>query len=186
MRCQRCGVGLEESAKACPECGACEEVSNTILDRLVKIEEALLSTLLGLMVILVLIQLVLRNVFHTGIIGGDSIVKHLLLWIVFVGAGLAAKEGSHIRIDVALKILPEKWRQLVETTVTIFSVLICCVIVYASCYFVYMEYEGQERLPFYDIPLWIIEMIIPIGYSVIALRFAASGLSNIIKLSKAK
>ena len=30
-----------------------------------------------------------------------------MIWVAFIGAGLAAREGKHIRIDVAYRMLPD-------------------------------------------------------------------------------
>ena len=184
MLCRECGIELEKKMKTCPECGSVNGTSNTLFYKISKIEEILIASFLGIMVILVLIQVLLRNLFHTGIIGGDSIVKHLLLWIVFMGAGLATRDETHVRIDVVSKILSHKWKQVAEIIVTIFSVIVCCILVYASCSFVFVEYEAHGKLPFYNIPVWILEIIIPAGYLVVALRFASKGIINIINMIK--
>ena len=60
-------------------------------------------TILLMMVALVLFslyQIVLRNFFFTGIIWGDNLLRHLVLWIGFLGACRATAEGKHIQIEL--------------------------------------------------------------------------------------
>ena len=182
MLCRECGIELKKKMKICPECGSVNSSSNKFFDNISKIEEILIALFLGIMVILVLIQVLLRNLFHTGIIGGDSIVKHLLLWIVFMGAGLATRDETHVRIDVVSKILSHKWKQIAEIIVTIFSIIVCCILVYASSSFIFVEYNAHSKLPFLNIPVWILEIIIPAGYLIVALRFTSKGVINIINM----
>lgn len=184
MRCPKCEIELEGNVRVCPECGAVYGASNYFFDKIARIEEILLVTLLSTMVLLVLTQIFLRNAFNSGITGGDSLIRHLVLWGAFVGAGLATREGSHVRIDVASRVLPEKWKKPIEVIIDLFSVTVCSILVYASYNFVSVEHEGLGKLPFGGIPIWIIQVIMPVGYLVVALRFASKGVRNIVNLVK--
>lgn len=184
MRCPKCGIELEQDAEVCPECGPVYGSSKNIFDKIARIEEILLATFLGAMVLIVLIQIFLRNFFHSGIAGGDSIVRHLVLWLAFLGAGLAARNGAHVRIDVASRIVPKKWERVVKITVDIFSIVVCSILVFASYKFVSVEYEGQGVIPFLNTPVWLIQIIIPLGYLIITLRFASRAITNITKIVK--
>ncbi|MEZ4552068.1 MAG: TRAP transporter small permease subunit [Desulfobacterales bacterium] len=33
-------------------------------------------------------------------LGGDDLIRHLVLWIAFIGAGIATRSRSHVKIDV--------------------------------------------------------------------------------------
>ena len=157
---------------------------NRISGMLTGIEKIFVSTCLGGMVVLVLIQIILRNFYNSGIVGSDSLVKHLVLWVGFLGAGLATREKSHIRIDIASKILPDKIKKIAQILVDMFSVAICSGLVYAAYSFVSIEYGAGEVIPFLQIPVWIMELIIPVGFLIIALRFMLQLLSNISTLVK--
>lgn len=155
-----------------------------ISDRIAGFERFFLSSLLATMIALVLIQIILRNFFHSGIIGGVEIVRHLVLWIAFVGAGLATREGRHVKIDVASRILSERGRKIADIVSTLFSVIVCTILFIASCRFVYMDYTSAGLASFLDIPLWIMEVIIPVGYLVVTLRFAASAIGAVFDIAK--
>jgi len=79
-----------------------ERVDETI-DR---VEQTLLVTFLGFMILIAFLQIVLRNFFNTGLSGGDPLLRNLVLWIGFIGATLATREGKHINIDVVSRWLP--------------------------------------------------------------------------------
>ncbi|MFO7560471.1 MAG: TRAP transporter small permease subunit [Desulfobacterales bacterium] len=186
MICQECGKEIDDHAGICPGCGKVFSGSGNFFDKIVKVEEFFLSTVLGLMVFMVLFQILLRNFFSSGIAGGDSIVRHLLLWVAFLGAGIATKGGMHIKIDLASKLLSQKGVQIAGTITNIFSVIVGCLLVYAAYDFVKLEYESQGELLFFHLPLWVLEIIIPIGYLIITLRFASKGIEGFLKLIKEK
>ena len=80
-----------------------------IWDRLDKkisrVEQVLVTILLTMMILLAFSQIVLRNFFATGISWGDSLVRYLVLWVGFIGAAIATREGKHINIDVVSRWL---------------------------------------------------------------------------------
>jgi C4-dicarboxylate transporter DctQ subunit len=135
------------------------------------LETFLVTTCLGAMVIIVLCQIFMRNVFDSGFVVGDSMVKHLVLWVTFLGAGLASKKRGHIRIDVADKLFTGRAKTFIEAVVTLFSSSICAILSHASYNFVMMEYESNQTFGMTDIPVWLLESIIPVGFAIIALRF---------------
>ena len=71
-------------------------------------ETALLVLVLGFMVVFAFLQVVLRNIFDEGILWGDILLRHLVLWVGFIGASLATREQKHINIDLFSRWLPEK------------------------------------------------------------------------------
>ena len=179
MRCRKCRAYLYEEMEKCPECGIPSPESATVFDYIARFEEILIAVALSAMVLLVLIQIILRNFFSVGIMGGAEMVRHLVLWVAFLGAGLAAREGKHIRIEIARQILPARLRKIFAVLTCIFSVCVCAILVYASITFVGVDYQGGGTIAFFNIPVWILQVIIPIGYTAVTLRFVMQGIENV-------
>ncbi len=155
-----------------------------ISEKIAGVEKVFLSSLLAAMIILVLIQIIMRNFFHSGIIGGVEIVRHLVLWIAFVGAGLATREGRHVRIDMSSRILSARGREIADIASTLFSVVVCSILFVASCKFVYMDFTSSGVASFLNVPLWIMEVIIPVGYLIVTIRFSANAINAILRIAK--
>lgn len=64
-------------------------------------EGALLVALLSAMIALAFLQVALRQFFHSGIVWGDTLARHLVLWVGFLGAALAAADGKHFAWEAA-------------------------------------------------------------------------------------
>lgn len=175
MRCPVCGCDFEgRSLMTCPECGGRIGEAGPFVKALTWVEDGVISLILVGMVLLVLAQIVLRNFYATGIMGGAEMVRHLVLWVAFIGAGIAARERKHIKIDVAQRMLPLRLRRLSEVAADLFTVAVGGILLYASIQFVWSDYGSGTIIPFFDlsIPIWILELVIPIGYSAVTLRYA--------------
>src|SRR4030042_581943 len=106
-----------------------------------RVEQTLLVTFLGFMIGIAFLQIVLRNFFSTGLDWGDSLVRNLVLWVGFIGATLATKEGKHINIDVVSRWLPSLGKSMVTVITHLFSFCICCLLTYAALKFIKNEFQ---------------------------------------------
>jgi len=151
-----------------------------ILDR---VEQAFLVTLLSFMIVIAFFQIVLRNVFSTGLNWGDPFVRNLVLWVGFIGATLATKEGKHINIDIVPRGMPPLGKSLIEFLAQVFSFVICCLLTFAALKFIKNESQ-MGNVAFLGIPEWIPEIILPITFGLMSLRFGLRSFKTLFKLSK--
>jgi len=182
MQCFKCGNEFDPDMKECPVCSAEQRKSWKINQVLAKTEDILIELFLGLMVIIVLLQILLRNIYQSGILGGDDLVRHLVLLIAFFGAGIATRSRAHVKVDAIKIIIPDRWKPVSDMVVNLFSCIVCSVLVYASCQFVYIEYQGQGHSTFLNLPIWVMEIILPAGYLIIAMRFARNSFSSLLSI----
>ena len=68
---------------------------------------------LGVMILMAFGQVALRNLFHTSIEWGDVLLRHLVLWVGFLGATIATGEGRHLKIEFINKLVPERHRKVI-------------------------------------------------------------------------
>lgn len=135
-----------------------------------KIAAAILITLLAVMLFMGFTQVVLRNLFSTSILWGDVFLRHVVLWVAFLGAIVATGEKRHITIDALTKILPARGKKIAAVVTGIASVIVCYFLTDASYRFLIdeMEFGGTLLL---DIPRWIFQIIIPLGFGLMMIRF---------------
>jgi len=145
------------------------------------IESAFLITLLITMILLAFLQVILRNFFSTSILWGDIFLRHLVLWVGFLGAALATKESKHISIDVLSRILSPKLKKITGFVTNLFAAIVSFFLMKASFTFISYEKESQSTL-FADIPVWIFQSIIVIGFALIMFRFLIHSMENLAAL----
>jgi len=146
-----------------------------------KLEQAILVSLLLIMVGLAFIQIFLRVFFHSGIIWGDVALRHLVLWVGLVGATVATRESRHINIDILPRLLSGKAKSILGILIDFFSAFICLLLTLGGIKFVSDEFLVKTTT-FLGIPEWIVAVIFPVAFSVITLHFALNGLVKILGL----
>jgi len=150
---------------------------SSIDEIIAKIELIILMVLLSLMVIISFTQVVLRNIFETGISWADPMLRYTVLWLAFIGASIATRENRHINIDVLTRLLSPKLKKIVSILTNLFALSVCLILLKSSIDFIKIEMQFPSEI-FLGLKNWMLEIIIPIGFSMMSLRF----LLNIIKL----
>ena len=152
-----------------------------IISTLQKIETAILSGLLISMILMAVLQIALRNLFDSGILWGDELVRVLVLWIGLMGAMVASRDNHHISIDVISRYLPIQVKNLTTVFIAAFTSFICAAMAYFSFGFVVMEKAGGFTA-FAGVPAWICESIIPVSFTIISVRYLLLAFSFFAKL----
>ena len=148
---------------------------------LLRIEDRVLVALLLIIIGMAVMQIILRNLFGSGIIWGDILVRILVLWIAMTGAMIASRRGDHINIDLLTRILPPKVRRLITGVVAMLTAGVCAVTAYYSFSFVSGEYTYGGRA-FATMPVWVCAAIIPLGFTIIGMRYLFIGFQNIRRM----
>ena len=144
------------------------------LARLIRIvtwtENALLIAALALMVSLAAAQILLRNFLDMSIFGADQMLRLLVLWVAFLGAVAASREGKHIHVDAIARWLPGRIKAGVGALTDLFTLTVCLVLAWQSLRFMESARESGE-MAFGSLPVWVAELILPLGFTLIALRY---------------
>jgi TRAP-type C4-dicarboxylate transport system permease small subunit len=146
---------------------------NTLLGverTIVRIETALLVLSLSVMILVSFAQVVLRNLFDTGILWGDPVVRHLMLWSGFIGAAIASSVDRHIAIDFLSKYLSPRLRGIARVVTLLFAIVVCAVLADAAMTLLLEEKAAGSTIVL-DIPSWVGMLVIPPGYYLMAFHF---------------
>jgi TRAP-type C4-dicarboxylate transport system permease small subunit len=134
------------------------------------VEKWILVFLILAIIALTFGQVVLRNLFSTGMELADVTIRHMVLWVGLLGASIAAKEKRHLNIDIASRLIPEKWFHLVEVLLCLVTSVICALLLWASVKFTQFLYEwGTGTLE----GGWALlaSVILPLAFAGVAVRF---------------
>lgn len=148
---------------------------------LAQAEKAMVAFLLSMMILLAFLQIVLRNFFATGISWGDGVVRYLVLWVGFIGATLAVKEGKHINMEVFSRWVFGRGRIYLNGISHLCSTFICGLLTFAAIKFVHFEAQ-MGNTTFLGLPVWLPEMIIPTTFGLMAFRFAMRFFMELAKI----
>ncbi|MEE9122273.1 MAG: TRAP transporter small permease [Syntrophobacteria bacterium] len=144
------------------------------------LEKWVLVLLISFLAAFAVAQIILRNFFSFGLVWGDDLLRHGVLWISFLGAARATLEKKHIRIDLLSRVLPARLMFIADFMCCFISFLICLALFWASWNFVQDE-QLTGGIAFASIPYWWVELIFPISFALMAFRFGFSCISGFIR-----
>ncbi len=133
-------------------------------------EDGLTVAALLLMGVLPVLELVLRTFLHTGIPGTSGYVQNLTLWVGFLGAMIASREGRHLNLSTGMVMLPPRLQGIATTLAATVSTAVASGLCWASLQFVRVEMESPANIAGW-LPIWVVEAILPVSFAIITLRF---------------
>ncbi len=135
-----------------------------------RIEEAILGILLLTMIVLACLQIFLRSFFSSGLLWADPLLRYLVIWSGMLGAAMATSRGKHIALDLISFLVPASIQAWVTLVTHLFSTTVAAFLTYAAYLFIIneMEYGGATLL---SVPSWVWNLIFPIAFALITLRF---------------
>ncbi len=134
----------------------------------------------GLLVFIIILQVVLRYGFNSGIVMLEELQWHLYAIGVMFGISYAQVNDSHIRVDILHLKFSDRTKRKIEVFGILFLVLpFIFVIISHSLDFVFEAWRLNEHS---DAPLglpwrWAIKAVIPVSFSL----FAMASISRLIR-----
>ena len=135
----------------------------------VLIEDAFSSLALLAMVILPLLEIVWRRAFGQGIPASGPIVQHLTLWVGFLGAAIAARDGKLLALATGTFIPQGGWRRAADILAAAFGACSALVLAYGGYQMADIERQAGTTIGA-GIPSWAAQSVLPIAFLLIAVR----------------
>lgn len=142
---------------------------------LLKIEAIMTIGLLLSMMLIATVQIVMRNLFDSGLLWAESYIRVAVLWLALFGAMLASRHHKHLAIDALIPRLSPPVQYWLKRFNDLFSAVICFIISYHSSFFIYSDYQ-EGSIAFATVPSWLCEVIIPIAFALIGYRYLLTAL----------
>lgn len=156
---------------------------NRILRFVHTTEDWLLILLTASIVCLSALQILLRNLFDSGITWISPLLGVMVFWIGMLGALVATRDHSHIKINVLSVYLSEKQQVIAQVIVNLFSTAVCLVLAYYALEFLKLDLDSTTKA-FANVPVWVAEVIMPVTFTVMGIRFLIYAIMHVIALIK--
>src|SRR5881394_398945 len=121
------------------------------------------------MVLLPLSEIVARKAFGRGIPGSGPIVQHLTLWVGFLGAAIAARDGKLLALATGTFIPPGLWRRAADILAAAFGACAATLLAWGGYQMAAAEREVGTNIGA-GIPTWIAQAALPFAFALIAVR----------------
>ncbi len=123
------------------------------------------------MALLVASELAVRQVGGSGVPGALPVLQHLTLWLGFLGAAYAAREGKLLAIASSGLFPAGRWRTAATIFAGIVGSAVSVLLARASVAMVQLDREAGGEVAL-GIPIWVAELVLPVAFSILALRLA--------------
>lgn len=142
--------------------------ARSLLRWLDRVETGLIALLVLAMVLLAGAQILLRNLFDTGLEWADPLLRAMVLWAAMLGALAAVRDDKHIGLDILAHFVHGRVRRVIHALTLAFSAGMAGLMAWHGYALVLLDYGGDARIA--GIPTWLVELIVPVGFGLIALR----------------
>ena len=136
---------------------------------LVLLEDSAASLALLAMVVLPLLEIVWRRALGHGLPGSGPIVQHLTLWVGFMGAAMAARDGKLLALATGTFIPPGVWRRAADILAAAFGACSALILAWGAYQMVLIERESGTTIGA-EIQAWVAQLVLPVAFALIALR----------------
>ncbi len=134
-----------------------------------RVEDWIAGCALLAMAALPLSEVVVRRVVGGGIPGSVSMVQHLTLWVGFLGAALAAREGKLLALATGGVLARGRLRHVAAIGGGAVTAAVTALLLWGALQLVASEREvGGAIGP--QLPTWIAQLALPVGLALITAR----------------
>ena len=130
--------------------------------------QVLIGSMMGVMFILVFVNVVTRYIFGLSFATTEEISTFLMIWITYIGAGLALREGRLAAIDLFPDMIPPKSRRVFRVVLGVIIILFFGILAYYGVRMVQFGWSQETWAT--QIPRGIPYLAIPIGSVVFGLH----------------
>lgn len=141
------------------------------LDYLTKIERTVASLLMVVLTSFVVIDVVAREIFKTGIPWAQKGAVYMMIWAGFLGAILITQKVEHLRPEVADKLWKGKSKGFYLRAHNLMVLIFTAAMTYYSYLYVLESREFGDRNVIIDMPMWALQAIIPYTFLSMSIRY---------------
>lgn len=129
--------------------------------RVVLLNQALVVLLMASMAVLVFANVVMRYVFNASIIWVEELTQYQMIWVAYLGAGLALREGRHVSVDTLQDLLPAPVRRALRTLIAAAIAAFLLVLMVLGLQIAALTWN--QETPVLNVPTGVPYLAIPLG-----------------------
>lgn len=134
------------------------------------LEKYLAISILTIMAVLVIWQVAARFVFKSPLSWTEEAARYLMIWLSFIGGSIGVKRGSHVGVEIFLRILPKGYKKPGQIIGHIMSIIFILIIVFFGFKVVAMQKMMGQTSPALQIPIWWAYLGVPVGSILMLIR----------------
>ncbi|MBM3772432.1 MAG: TRAP transporter large permease subunit [Acidimicrobiia bacterium] len=138
---------------------------------LAMLEDLVAACALAAMVLLPLLEIAMRRLVGVGIPAEGPIVQHLVLWVGFLGAAIAARDRKLLALATGSLLPKGTARRVASIIASAIASAMTVLLASGAVQLVSNEREAATSIGA-NIPVWVTQLALPAGFALIAVRLA--------------
>lgn len=146
------------------------------IDMVFHVIEILIAIFLALMVIFTFSNVVLRYVFDSGFAWSEEISRLCFIYLVYLGAIVAARDNAHLMVDALISRVPKKAQKVIYVAIQGITIWLLSMLVRGSWQWAMMK--KSDVWPITQFPVFLIN----IAGAVLGVSYIAICIINLVRL----
>ena len=153
------------------------------LERIIVVLGVIATVSIIILMILTTVDVVMRYIFGNPIKGAYEVSEMFFLTAVFLGLAYTQLFRGHVNADLLVSRLSKHINLILETIMLLLALFIYVLFSWKGMEAFWSSFmEGEYRWGLIRIPLWPARLMVPLGVSVLCLRFIGEIVINFRKL----
>lgn len=156
-----------------------------MLDHVIMAFGVLSAVLIVVIMFLSSADVLSRNFVGVPIKGAYELNEIFFLCAAMMGIAYAQKYKAHVNVELVVSHLPKRTALILETYMTVVALITYVLVIWmSSLEFINSWTTDEFRWGLIAIPLWPARLMIPLGFTLLCLRFIGEIVINISMLRK--
>jgi len=136
------------------------------------LEDVLAAVFLTSGLTVVMISVFTRYVLNNPLGWADEFARVFVAWGAMFGFSVALRERRHIGVDLLYSVVSKRVRHLMDIASNLIGLIFASFMTVTGVKLIFfLKMLGLKSI-YTDIPEWILQLIIPLGFALFALQFA--------------
>lgn len=144
-----------------------------------RIEEAVLSFSILAIAVLTIANVIGRSIFNSSLAATEELSQFLIVIVTFVGLSYAVSQARHIRMTALYDALGPRTRKALMLIICVTTSALMFFLAYHALQYVLIMARLGSVSPVLQVPLYIVYLAAPIGFTLAGLRYAATTVRNL-------
>lgn len=134
----------------------------------VRLNQWLVIGLMASMAVLVFVNVVMRYLFNQSIVWVEEVTQYEMIWVAYLGAGLALREGRHVAVDTLQDWLPDLSRRALRNLLAVAIAVFLAALVVLGIQIAMFTWD--QETPVLNIPSGLPYLAVPLGAAAMLLH----------------
>ncbi len=170
-------MSVPTSTTSAPQRGPVHDPLGRLLDRFDRwlapaetVFNFLAALCILVLMILGVVQIVGRSVFHMPVWGYIDIVELAMSMFAFMGIAYCQRLGGHVRMELGLSYLGPRGQQIAEALALVVALFVIGVMIWFGWEHTVRSYTSGDSTIDAELPVWPSKLIVPVSFALLWLR----------------